>query len=222
METLGAAIIPGPTAISKVEIDSNNIEILEEGEGKFVTLTSSVVMDKENDYVNLKYQWYRDGVAVDGANEATHDAIDIGDYTLKVKNHWNKAVSAEVLSNNTIKIYFAAIMPEITKFEAIGDKIPNSELYKTGAKLKVEFKPISQTEAKQYVRWMTSDIDSAEDPDDIWDFIKDEEGNFIEGAEFIANNPGDYKAVVYNHISDANEAFVETANIIQVVSVTNG
>ena len=221
METPGAAIIPGPTAISKVEIDSNNIEILEEGEGKFVTLTSAVAMDKESDYVNLKYQWYCDGVAVEGANDATHDAITIGDYTLKVENHWNKAVSAEVTSNNTIKIYFAAITPTITKFEAVGDKIPNSELYKTGAKLKVEFNPITQAQAKQYVRWMTSDIDIEEDLNDTWEFIKDEDGNFVEGAEFIANVPGDYKAVVYNYISDANQAFAETANIIQVVSLTN-
>ena len=214
--SIGVAIIPAPTGISSVVIASETDIFDEENP---VEITSTVNFPEgETVYQNLKYQWYLDNVEIEGANDASYSVITTGDYTLKVENHWNKAVSAEVVSENVIKVYLAAAIPEIVSFTADKLLTEGSEFAVVGTNLTVIYKPINQTQATQYVRWFVSDSDLEEDPEDIWEPVLDEDGEFVEGAVYAPTKPGDYKAVVYNIITETNKQETET-KVIRVLEL---
>ena len=166
---VGVAVIPAPTEINAVVISSETDVFSEEVP---VVLESEVTFQDEVVYQNLEYQWCKrlageNGEVVDapieGAKGVTHEAIEIGDYVLKVINHWNKADSAEVTSGNVIRVYLKALKPEIISFkpeEVLGLELThNADIAAIGTKLKVEYTPIEQEQAVQYVHWMISDSD---------------------------------------------------------------
>lgn len=214
--SIGVAIIPAPTEIDSVAIVSAT-DIFDAENPVEITSVVSFPED-ETIYKNLKYQWYLNGEAIEGATEANHTVLEIGDYTLKVENHWNKAVSAEVVSENVIKVYLAAAIPEIVSFTADKLLTEGSEFAVVGANLTVIYKPINQTQATQYVRWFVSDSDLAEDAEDVWEPVLDEDGEFVEGAVYTPTKPGDYKAVVHNVITETNKQETET-KVIRVLEL---
>lgn len=226
---VGVAVIPAPTEINAVVISSKTDTFSEE---KPVVISSGVSFKAEEDeeiYQNLKYQWCKRVAAEDGsiediiiedAKEANYQVSEIGDYVLKVYNDWNKAQTDTITSENVIRVYLAAVEPEITSFKpaeryGIAEN-NNAEIAAFGenneARLIVEYKPIEQAQAKQYVHWMFNDADNEDD----WVFVmkKDENGNdtkeFYEGKELIATAAGDYKAIVYNYITKDNQKSVST------------
>lgn len=214
--SIGVAIIPAPTEIDSVAIVSET-DIFDEENPVEITSVVSFPED-ETVYENLKYQWYLNGEAIEGAIEANHTVLEIGDYTLKVENHWNKAVSAEVVSENVIKVYLAAAIPEIVSFTADKLLTEGSEFAVVGTNLTVIYKPINQTQATQYVRWFVSDSDLEEDAEDIWEPVLDKDGEFVEGAVYTPTKPGDYKAVVHNIITETNKQETET-KVIRVLEL---
>lgn len=214
--SIGVAIIPAPTEISSVVIASETDIFDEENP---VEITSAVSFPEgETVYQNLKYQWYLDNVEIEGANDASYSVITTGDYTLKVENHWNKAVSAEVVSENVIKVYVAAAVPEIISFTADKLLAEGSEYAVVGTNLTVEYAPITQAQATQYVRWFYSDSDLEEDLEDTWIPILAEDGSFVEGNVLTPTGPGDYKAVVHNFVTETNNQQTET-KVIRVLEL---
>lgn len=243
---VGVAVIPAPTEINAVVISSETDVFSEEVP---VVLESEITFQDETVYQDLEYQWCKrlvdeDGKVVDapieGAKSATHEAVEIGDYVLKVINHWNKADSAPVTSGNVIRVYLKALKPEIISFKpetVLGLELThNADIAAIGTKLKVEYTPIEQEQAVQYVHWMISDSDDDATEAD-WRLVtkkeKDAEGNEIEvpveGIELIPEVEGDYKAVVYNVITETNQEHTSTdenleenawsGKIIRVVAV---
>lgn len=211
------AIVPAPAEIDAITIKAeDDNEIYEDG--KAVALSSNITYVGNEEYAKPAFRWFRDGVEIEKANAAQYDAVAPGEYSVKVINHWNKAVSAEKLSNSW-PIYPAAIEPVITSFEATL-KHPVQGFVLTGSDLEVKFEAINQTKAEQYVRWFWSDNDdmpgSVDDDPDAWVEIVDENGVPFEGTVLTnVQEPGDYKAVVYNVITENNKKQTES-EIIQV------
>lgn len=245
---VGVAIIPAPTEINAVVISSETDIFTEENPVVLNSAVEFATAEDETVYQNLEYQWCKrmvgeNGEVVDapieGAKSATHEAVEIGDYVLTVINHWNKADSAPVTSGNVIRVYLAALKPEIVSFKpetVFGlDVSHQADIAAIGTKLMVDYTLIEQEQAVQYVHWMVSDSDDDASEAD-WKLImkKDEEGNEteepVEGLEFIPEVEGDYKAVVYNFITETNQQSTSTdeglvegeawsGKIIRVVSV---
>ena len=90
----------------------------------------------------------------------------------------------------------------------------------SGQNLTVTFEPIDQVKSQQYVEWEWSDNDSVagsipDDPD-TWVLLVDDEGNPIRGNVLEnVQEPGDYRAVIHNYITENNKAETRT-DIIQV------
>lgn len=206
------AIIPGPTEIAEVIISASS-DIFDEANP--VMLESEVAFSEDDEYANLHYQWYRDGAAIDGATQSALSANVVGDYGLSVINHWNGAVSAMVEAKNIVQIYPAAVIPEIISFTA-NSLLEGTDYALVGATLTVEFKPIEQEKARQYVRWQYSDNDNVDDDSD-WEDIM-ENGEYVEGNTFIVPRAGDYRAVIYNYITDTNVQSI-TTDKIQAVNI---
>ena len=211
------AVVPAPAEIDSITITAeDDNEIYEDG--KAVALSSNITYVGNEEYAKPAFRWFRDGVEIEKATAAEYDAVAPGEYSVKVINHWNKAVSAEKLSNSW-PIYPAAIEPVITSFEATL-KHPVQGFVLTGSDLEVKFEAINQTKAEQYVRWFWSDNDdmpgSVDDDPDAWIEIVDENGVPFEGTVLTnVQEPGDYKAVVYNVITENNKKQTES-EIIQV------
>lgn len=215
--TTAKAIVPPPAEISSVVIEGENKnEIYKVGEP--VLINSTISYAGNENHADPQFRWFVDGVEIEGANGASHAASVVGDYTVEVINHWNKAASAEKLSN-VWPIYPAAIKPVITSFEA-SLKHPTQGFVLTGSDLTIGFEKIEQPKATQYINWFWSDNDdmpgSIDDDPDAWELIVDEEGNAVTGNVLPnVQKPGDYKAVVYNIITENNKEETES-EIIQV------
>lgn len=235
-EDLGVvAIIPAPTEIDNVSITSIT-DIFTE---KPVEISSNIVLkveEGETPYGEFKYQWCKRtydendspiDTPIEGANSDKYAAVEIGNYVLHVSNWWNNAETDTKVSNNVIKIYLSAIKPEEVKLTATNptatDNTNGAEVTSVGDDLNVTFKDIHQQEANQYVEWMISD-NGLEDNNDIssgdwrWVYVLDEDGNPTE--EHYRNNtlkalePGDYKAIVVNYITDNNKQETDTSEEI--------
>lgn len=240
--TTPKAIVPAPVEIDSivvnVEKDANgkDKEILKKDE-TFV-LSSALVFSEDDPYglvsdedskkwhCDVHYQWLKDGVEIEGANGPTHIAVEDGRYSLKAANHWNKAVSQEVLSSNSRPVYYEAIKPVITSFLPEQWWKEEFRYALNNQSLTVQFEEIDQQTAEQYIEWRWSDNDedpnSIPDDPDVWETIKDAEGNPVRGnvlAKEYVQRAGDYVAVVHNYISDNNK--VETVSDIIHVYIAN-
>lgn len=221
----GLVNIPGPTAIKSIIVSTKeeNKDIFTDEEP--VELKCTVVFDIEGTekvYDNLEYQWCKRIIAEDetisyeeviNAKNENHITQNVGDYALKIKNHWNKAETDWFISDNFIEVYYAAIKvkpeditfkPEINRGQML-DGTTVIDLADVNDKLVVTFPTITQTHSKQYVRWLIYDVVNKK-----WDYIKtnDENGKeiFVEGNEYVATKEGDYKAEIYNEITAKNIA----------------
>lgn len=240
--TTPKAIVPAPVEINSIVVNvekdanGNDKEILKKDE-PFI-LSSTLVFSEEDPYglvsdadskkwyCDVHYQWLKDGVEIEGANGPTHTAVEDGRYSLKAANHWNKAVSQEVLSSNSRPVYYEAIKPVIISFLPEQWWKEEFRYALNNQSLTVQFEEIDQQTAEQYIEWRWSDNDedpnSIPDDPDVWETIKDAEGNPVRGnvlpKEYV-QRAGDYVAVVHNYISDNNK--VETVSDIIHVYIAN-
>lgn len=215
--------VPAPMEIKAVTIGSDSDIFSEENPVKIVSV---VEMMEDTEFKSLEYQWCmrttdEEGKVVDtpiaGATNAEYNADKVGTYTLKVKNKWNKAISAEVVSGNVIKVYLSAATPVVTKLSS--DKLlfeGNEKVGVIGGTLTPTYTVEPQAEAKVYVRWMFD----AYEPENIeeWVFLKNEDGSFVEQETLTPTEPGFYKAVVYNYITETNQQFKESEAIQMVIA----
>ena len=163
---------------------------------------------------------------IEGSTEANHAVTEIGDYVVHVYNWWNNADTSErTVVSNVVKVYLEADFPKIKSFVAANptaiDRHNNADVTSVGDDLVITIYDINQEQASQYVKWMVSDNHQL-DNDDIsegdWDWVYefDEEGNktttpivtlFDEethSSTLKALEPGDYKAIVFNYITESN------------------
>lgn len=216
--TTPKAIVPAPTELEGLVVEGND-EIFS-AERPVVLEAIVDFVDDEKIYQNVKYQWYRDGELVEGAEGASHNVVEAGEYTVKAENHWNKAVSEEIVSSNAWPVYPAAIVPVVVSFKPDAWMNEENKWAQAGQNLTVTFEPIDQVKSQQYVEWEWSDNDSVagsipDDPD-TWVLLVDDEGNPIRGNVLEnVQEPGDYRAVIHNYITENNKAETRT-DIIQV------
>ena len=112
--TTPKAIVPAPTEIEGIVVEGND-EIFSE-ERPVVLNAVTAFADAEKVYQNVKYQWLKDGEIIEDATSASYNVVASGEYTVKAVNHWNKAVSAEVVSSNAWPVYPEAIAPVVISF----------------------------------------------------------------------------------------------------------
>ena len=202
---VGYATIPAPTAIEKVEVLSTK-DIFEEG----LEIFSNVEFAIENPYAKLSYQWFKktaDGdVVIENATGSTFNVAETGEYFVKVINDWNKA-SVEKVSDNTVKLYEAAIKPSNVVFTS-PDWLNETERVSERVELSVSFDEITQQEAKQYVIW---EVDyNALDDFEEWVTLD------VEGLKYTPTEAGKYRVTVVNKITDKNFETV-TPEAIRVI-----
>ena len=234
----GYAVIPGPTEIEKITVTANK-EIFNEADPDVIlsaTGENVQFVSAETIYQKLKYAWHKivDGELSDVlGTEETYAPESTGDYVVVIENHWNKAKTDPKRSENIIKIYVQAIKPVITEFtanniigrEEEGEKLRLVSLKKENPDtvLTVAFDEIVQDQAVQYVRWEYSDSETVgeEFAADFVEIIDPETGKPVEGTTYMPTEPGDYRPVVYNFITENNQeqTTVEVKDIIRVVTV---
>lgn len=178
------AIIPGPAAIEKVDISTSTGKNIIDGEENLKLLSATELKAGEaNNRVNYSYQWYVNGEIIEDGILSEFTPSQIGTYKLEVKNNWNNASTDSIFSQE-ITLYETAVTPEITYFEA--DKYEyvsiedNYYVASIGAKLTVDYKPINQEGATEFVRWLG---DISADGIEHFEYIRkpkiDENGNII-------------------------------------------
>ena len=221
-ETGGIAYIPAPTEIDGVVITAydvnNKVNNIYDPENPNTLKSAVTLVDPQSKYYNFKYQWFRDGEAIEGADKDTYLVDKVGDYHLAVYNSWNKAVSETILSG-IAQLYEIAIAPVIKKFFATSllEGSVFGDLKTTD--LEVEYEEIKQDHSTQFVYW----LHDTDDADNEWAYLgKDgkplsradgtsipfeelDPSQLLEGTKITPQIPGYYRVEIHNIITEDNK-----------------